>query len=606
MISRVRAWYGARGRGMKILLLASGFVAGLVLLYVVPRTFQYAAASRTPAGLFVPEGADVVVRVSDLAGQWRAVQQTEFWKTFTRRLLKDAAIRTSVNDILTASGAPTLDQLEDKRWLERNTLLQESSILKYAGRDFVLSTSGGKFCMATRVGLTEYLLLPALHVFPGAAGAQRVKESWGTVLKRGDLFISVQGAIVVASNDSSMLSSALQRRGPDEKFAGLMRATLRPEPLLPILRGFPLGALLTATDLETCKRLDIDVVLDRANLILRTQANGLQPRKAEPAPVDIARMIPENGLGACFTNVGTGTFWEWWQQVGNRRVRGGSPLDQFARDAFREFVEVLQNQGFSEDVVPKLDGPVSVLFGASRGDDDKTYAAIALYLRSSNPREAAEGLEAVIDRATKSIQEKGFKSMTGDAGGVPYRSYYFQPDPLHANNYLAVSYAVTGDALILANNRVFLEDALLCRANEKPPMAVQLHYEQAMRRLQELGMKKVMGVGAVESFFLYGPAIRQGLEGFYGTLASKLEDTPFARPRLRQDLQTAASKEGRPLTMDQLDMKVKDVMDERIREAEARLRGRARIFDYLKWIAFQAETANDGMKLEFALELKDR
>jgi len=116
----------------------------------------------------------------------------------------------------------------------------------------------------------------------------------------------------------------------------------------------------------------------------------------------------------------------------------------------------------------------------------------------------------------------------------------------------------------------------------------------------------VMGVGAVESFFLYGPAIRQGLEGFYGTLASKLEDTPFARPRLRQDLQTAASKEGRPLTMDQLDMKVKDVMDERIREAEARLRGRARIFDYLKWIAFQAETVNDGMKLEFAIELKDR
>ncbi|HEU4339440.1 MAG TPA: hypothetical protein VFS19_05185, partial [Planctomycetota bacterium] len=458
----------------------------------------------------------------------------------------------------------------------------------------------------TRVGLWEYLLLPALHLFPGAAGAERVKETWGSVLKRGDLFISVQGAIVVASNDSPMLASALKRRGPEEKPAGLLRATLRPEPLLPTLRGFPLGALLTAADLETCRRLDIDVVLDRANLVLRARADGLQPRKSEPAPVDIARMIPQNGLGACFTNLPTATFWEWWQQVGNRRVRGGSPLDQFARDAFREFVEVLQNQRFSEEVVSKLDGPVSVLLGASRGDDDKTYAAIALYLRSSQPRESAEALQGVIDRATQAIQEKGFKSMNGEAGGVPYRSYYFQPDPFHANNYLAVSYAVTGDALILANNRIFLEDALLCRANEKPPMAVQLHYEQAMRRLQELGMKKVMGAGAIESFFLYGPAIRQGLEGFYGTLASKLEDTRFARPRLRQDLQTAAAKEGRPLTMDQLDLMVKDVMDERIREAEARLRGRARIFDYLKWIAFQADTVNDGMNLEFALELKDR
>jgi hypothetical protein len=115
-----------------------------------------------------------------------------------------------------------------------------------------------------------------------------------------------------------------------------------------------------------------------------------------------------------------------------------------------------------------------------------------------------------------------------------------------------------------------------------------------------------MNSGAAASLFLYGPAIRQGLEGFYGTLASHVVDTTRNKDLLRPELAATAAKEGQPLSLDDLDVLVRRVLDERTREMEMLLRSRARILDYLKWIAVQAEPAGDGMTLQFALELLEK
>src|SRR5688572_31835993 len=224
MIARLRGWYSSRRAVTKIALgVAAGFIT-ILLLYVIARSIQYAGAARTSAGLYVPEGADAVVRVTDLAGKWRKIQQTELWKSFTKKLQKDPGVRKSLNELLAELGSPTIDELEDRRWLERNPLMSETSILKYAGRDVAFAFVGDKFCVATRVGLWDYLLLPGLNLFPGVIGAQRGKESW--TLKRGDLHISVQGALLIASNDPALLTSALRRGGSDDRPASLLHATL--------------------------------------------------------------------------------------------------------------------------------------------------------------------------------------------------------------------------------------------------------------------------------------------------------------------------------------------------------------------------------------------
>ena len=601
MIAGVRGWYSSRRAVTKIALgVAVAFVA-LVGLYVAARTAQYANASRTSAGLYVPEGADLVVRVSDLAGKWKQVRQTELWKSFTKKLQKDPGVRKSLNELLSQLGAPTIDNLEDRRWLERNPLMSEASILKYAGRDVAFALTGDKFCVATRVGLWEYLLLPGLNLFPGAVGARRLEDAWA--LRRGDLYISVQGALLVASNDPALLASALRRNGVEDSPASLLHATLRPEPFLPTLRGFPVGAFLAVGDIETCRHLHVDAEITGANLVLRAKAEGMKPRQPDPAPVETVGYIPEKGLGACVTNIDAGPFWDWWRKLGERRARAAPGLGRLLRESVRELVEILESQRFGQDLVPKLDGPVSVLLGASQGEDGRTYAATAFYLRSTQPREAGEALQGIIDRGLK-LPRREVHPIDDEAGGVAIRSFRFEPDPFRFNNYLTPSYAVTADALILSNNREFLADVLRCRANEGDRMAVQRHYVQAMQRLHQLGMTRVMSAGTTASFFLYGPALRQGLEGFYGSVASQVADTPQNKQLMRQEIETAARQEGHPIRPAELDDHVRRKMDERIQAQEEELRARARILDYLNWLAFQAETVEDGMKFDFALELK--
>ena len=602
-MGRLVAWYRARGWGTKLLLVGAAGLLGLLGLYVSARAVQYAGASRTPAGLFVPEDADIVVRIADGAGRWRDLQKTELWRNFTRKMQKDAGVRTTLNEVLGSFGAPTLDDLEDHRWLDRNPLLQEDSLIRFAGRDLAIAVTREKFCIATRIGPWDFLLLPGLQLFPGLAGAERAEAVGAPMLRRGKLYFAIQGAIVVVSNDPGTLSSALKRHGTPGVPTGLLRASLKAEPIRGLLRGFPAGGLLAFTDVEKCGRIDIDVEVSGADLVVRASGEGLEPIRPEPAPVDTVRMIPSNGLGAIVTNVDSRSYWDWLRRVTDRRTRGGTPVEQFARDNFGELVEILASNRFAEEVLPKLDGPVSVLFGASQGENGRTYAAAALYLRSSSPREAADSLQGIIDKAVDVKDRDKFRPADSEVGGVRVRSYSYHPDVFGWNNYLCACYAVTGDALILANNLGFLTDALRCLANQDSSMAVQLPYEQAMRRLQQLGLRRVMAAGAAESLFLYGPAIRQGLEGFYSTVASRAIDTPSYRDRLRKELETRAQREGQPLTVKALDDQWKLVIAERIREMEDKLRGRARILDYLKWIAFQVESIPGGMKLEFAVEL---
>ena len=600
MIARLLSWYRARGKVVKILLATcAGFVA-VTALYIAARTAQYAAASRTSAGLFVPEGAETVVRMHDLAGKWADVQKTELWRSFTRRLQKDAAIRKSLNSILSEAGAPTLDQLEDRRWLDRNPMMSEESILRFAGRDIVFSAVGERYCVATRVGLGDFLLLPGLQFFPGVAGAKRVEAAGARVLKRGAWFVAVQGAILVAANDEALLASALRARGTPEKTAGLVRATFKPEPLIPTLKGFPIGAFFAVANFEECRGFELEVDVTGSDLVVRMKGAGLKPLRPETAAVETVGLIPATGIGACVTNVEAGPYWEWLKDVTNRRRRTGTDAARFIQDTLGEAVEVLQAQRFDVDVVPRLDGPLGVLFGASEGDDGRTYAAVALHLRTSQPREVFEALHRIIEGA----MPKQYAPTDGEAGGVSFRSYrVVGQEVIKVNNYLTLSYGMLGDAVILSNNRTFLEDILQCRVQQERPMAAELHYRNAMIRLRELGLTGVMAPEAAASLFLYGPVIRQGLEGYYRTIAFRLVDNTRSRPRLRLEFEANAAREGQSLQGADIAKLFDQFVNEKITAKEMELRGKARILDYLKWVAFQAQATSDGMTFTLAIEV---
>lgn len=603
MISRVLDWYRARRWYVKVPIAGVLGLLALAILYVGGRSLQYLGASKASAGVYAPEDAEIVVRCHDGAGAWSRVQGTGFWKTFRRKMQRDAAVRLQINELLALAGAPTLDQLDDVRYLDEHPMLREESLLRYAGRDLMVAVKrtpkGGRFCAATRLGWREFLLEPGAYLFPGLVGAKKVPVGNTTALKIGGLYVAMRGAVVIASNDPDLLQSSLKRRGRATPPAGAVSAVLPAADLRPYLSGFPTGGFLLFGDTAGIERIRIEADVQGAALVLRLQAEGMRPAGGE-APADVVHMIPASGVGAVVYNIEGRRVWSWVKSIVDSSTPPATPLDQFARTNFRSVVTVMEENGFSASVVPGLDRPVSVVFGATEADDGKTYASTALYLRSSDPVGAAAALQRVIDTAGHRV----LKAEEFEIGGMSARAYTLTSDPFGYNNFMAACYAVTSDALVIANHPRFLKETLQCLANQSAPMLTMRHYEDAMRRLAALGLKRVLSPGASASGFFNGPVMREGLEGFYRTLASKAAEG--GRAKIRQDLEREGLASGRRYSVEELDQMVKGVENDRIAEKEREYRARGRVLDYLAFVAFQAEPTSDGagMRIDLAVELK--
>jgi len=267
---------------------------GLALLYVLGRSLQYLSASRASAGIFEPEGADAVIRMSGAGRHWDRIQATDFWKVLRRKILKDAAVRTQVDELLTAAGAPTLDQLDDVRWLETHPMMREESILRFAGRDLLLALKdtprGIRFCAATRVGWRDFLLLPGASIAPGLAGFTKETIDGRTVLRQGALHVAIQGAVVVASDDPELFRSALRRKGTPEPPSIPFVATFRAADVKPHLDGFPAGGFLAFADFEGLTRIRLEADVDGNWTVVAEGTTIGHKRIARFAPVTGRRL----------------------------------------------------------------------------------------------------------------------------------------------------------------------------------------------------------------------------------------------------------------------------------------------------------------------------
>ena len=101
------------------------------------------------------------------------------------------------------------------------------------------------------------------------------------------------------------------------------------------------------------------------------------------------------------------------------------------------------------------------------------------------------------------------------------------------------------EALIVANNLDFLMAVVQAAQTRQNAMANEAFYRAADARLQKLGLARVLKDGAVASAFVYAPAVREGLEGFWRPLADKLTDNDMARQRLRAELEAEWRKAHR-------------------------------------------------------------
>ncbi|MBI2933205.1 MAG: hypothetical protein HYY16_16290 [Planctomycetes bacterium] len=601
-------WVRERRWWTKALIAAPLGLALLLGCFVLARAMQYRRDAQVAVADFAPEEAHVIVRATNARGHWERLQATEFWKIVRTRMLRDAAVRRELNALMQALEAPTLDDLDDRRWVERNGVSEER-ILRFAGRDVMAALRMGDtpgasgFCVATQLGFWDYAFAPfASLVLDG------VDVNGRKCFRVGGLTVALVGATAIVADDPALLASALKRRGRAGRTRKPVEATITFErskvlqDARRMLRAFPAGAATVFVDAESLRRIDVGVDIEGADVCVEAKLEGMQTPGGE-APTDAVAYVPASGAGAILLNVGGDRLWAWARRVSEGPAAGD--LDRMGQDLMREGLAQLVGKRFDERVVAKLRGPMSLIVGSALGEGQRTYASCAAVLRSEDPAAAEAGFRGILEEFLRGADEKVVEIRSRSVyGHTVWALDYGAGDPNKWSDYLRPCWVAYKDALILANNLDFLAAVLASATTQTDAMVTEEFYRVAEARADRLGLNHMLREGGVASGFLYGAALREGLEGFWPILADKLTDNDQTRQRLRAELEGEWRRQGRKFTAQDVHREFLSALKEKVAQTETSLRGRARVLDYVRWAAFQVTAEEGGLGFKAALELK--
>ncbi|HYE99564.1 MAG TPA: hypothetical protein VEJ18_11670 [Planctomycetota bacterium] len=573
--ARVRGWRWY----WKLALAAGAFPIVAVLLYVVGRSALYLAAEKD-AGLYVPAGAQAVVRVRDLAAHLDRIDGTYAWRTLRKKILGDAAVRPALNAALADAGLPTLDDLEDER---KATLYSKENLLRGAGRDAVACLRMGdgpkstRFCAATRLRWSDYLLAPLARL---VLASQRAGDH--TLLRAGKgLWIAFDGALVLASNDPGLLEEALRGKGrppPGERpiegriaFEGSralieMRSAVRRLNLLPHVKADTIRAVRFSADVEE-GLLRFDSVLEGAE---RVHAAAVPPRVLE-------RWAPGTATGHLSLGASIQDLYGWLSRNAAADVN------------FRQALEFLERGGFSTLLLPRLDPGLAVLTGTQE-QEGRLFPAFVLYMPTTDPAGAAGALKEVVLKIGGKMGENQFRprpvadttlmvlQLPGAVG--PYA------------DFLQPVWAGVKDGLLFGNNEAFVEAVIHAAASGQEPWRERKGYRRLQQRLKDLGFAAAPPLaGGV----LMPPALKASLDGVFERLAVTFAVTDG--PTLRREIDEELRLQNRQLP----EAEVVQLFNERRRqkelEFEEQLRRSLRVLDAVRWCAFESAPAADGITL---------
>ncbi len=610
------SWYRARRWWAKALIGAPVVLAAAVLLFIVVRFGMYQATSRTSAGEFTPSSAQVVLRCTGGAGQWERFQKSDAGKAILTKALRDTSIRGPINDALKANKLPTLNDLDDRRWHDKNGgTFREASILGFVGRDLMVAQRMAdrpdqtRFCAATKIGFWHYCLTPFAGIVPGL---DRIDIAGTKCLKIDGKFIAFVGPIAVISDDTALMAEALARKGSREAPPKAVRITVTFERSAQLnewkktARGMPFGLASVVVDPQPMTKLVIDVDVQGGEIVMEATASGVKPSSTDVAVTEQVRWTPAGGAGSVAINVSGAPFWQWLETASAAPPPNPSQMQKHGTELMRDAMRQLMQLKFPADVLPKVNGPLTILTGSVAGSENRAFAVLALVFKSDDPRGAMDALSRICTQAladaSNQVQwvrstESGF-----DAGHVR-----FVVDSFSFSDYKCPCVAIVNDTIVFANNFEFLRQVLATAAGDSPSLITEALFTGGQRRMAALGLKKIFGEGMVASGFMSGPVLRDGLEGYFPIWAATEVDTSENMRRFRAEIVTENQKAGRTMSPDEVTDATIDRMKVRKEEAETAMRTASKPLDYIRYAAFEVERAGeDGVRVRGAISIRSR
>lgn len=583
---------------MRVLMGVPLALGALAALFVAARALQYASAE-SDAGLFVPSGANVVLRVHGLESHWGRIRGTAAWRAIERKLLRDPAVRGAINGLLGESGLPSLDDLEDDR---RGGMFSGGRLFRAAGRDAVLALRAGNswggipWCGATRLRLSDYLLVPfGGWILPSetVSGVKCLKVRRG----KAEFLVAVQGRIAVVSSDRAFLAAALKgggKRAPPARPI-LLRVGFDGSGALEDLRRkvrdwgfFALGNLESARGLE--------VTADVAGSSLRVDAvlEGAGPARPEPPPSSLAGYSPSYVSGFLLLGCGAREIHEWLKA---RSEKGGSP-------DFQAAFKALEDAGFASTFLPCVEPGMAVLLG-SEEREGRLFPSAALLFPSRDPSAAVEAMSSVIQSRSLAGKQAEARLERRRVGDVEMMAWKWPSGlllgPVPFNDVLRPCYAALPEAVVLGNNAAFTEAVIDRAAGRGEGLLDQGFYRRAMQVLRSHGLAAERLPAGI---FILLPTLRESLDGLLRILAAWIVYGAQDGPRVRAEIDAELRRQGRAASNEEILEMFNAAMERRKQEQEESLRRSLRCLDAADWIAVQVAPAPEGLQVRLALEFR--
>lgn len=625
ILSKPWRWYRARHWVWRILLSIPAILLTSVGLYVLVRLLQYRQVSEIAAYEFVPSTADIVILAPSLEENWPRFTSTQAFRNFQKKALKDKGVRRSLSGFMKDAGLPTLDQLEDRRFVEESGgWLTEEKLLYFLGRDLAVGVEIGDtpepihFSAAIKLRFREFLLLPLLDLFPGVAGAKKVTKGALTAYELEmdrTFFIGSLGGVVTVSDSLDLLAAAMQRKGTRPRAEGLLtaeayfnRRSKVLQQLKSSLKDFPGGLLFSFVNLDPLRSVRMEVDGVGTNFLCTLRAEGATSTSEVEAPVRYAQWAPSNSFWVQPVNTSVVPIWDWFKGV----CHGQESTDdfaQFCRQNLGEIVDILIQDGLETQVLSKLDSGYVLLAGAEEIESSKQgpYPAFAVALRAKDAFAAAKALDQVF-AATLSKFEKT-SILTNEYKGKAVRSFEYPGlislggTGVRYKDVLRPCYVSLGDSLVISSYLPFLYRMIDVENGDGPRFLEESLAMGASRRLRALNVNILASSGPVWGFLWFG-GLRDGLEGYFPVAAHYAveADPRYAPVQVRAQIEQEERRLERNPSVSEVDKMVEDRMERLKSEREHELRQNFSALGYAKWLAWGVKPEKDGVALRVVLE----
>ena len=573
---RARRWY------WQVSIFLVGGPLLLVVLYVAGRSVQYLTAEGD-ASLFVPAGAQAVLRVKELERHLDRIEDSYAWRTLQRKVLRNPAIRKPINRAMADAGVPTLDDLEDVR---KASLYNRDNLVRAAGRDLVASVRVGddwksaRFCVVTRLRWSDYLLAPLAHLV--------LKSDQGALKTPGKLplWIAFEGALALAANNADLLAEARLGKGKAPDGARPVEARLRFEnskALPELLDRLERSGLVPFARVAGTRAAELGADVDGGTLKLDLSLEGaVAARPGSEPPGAPAVWAPSTSTGLYATSAYIGDVVGWL-----RTLKSGPLTSELDR---------LDKYGFSSKLLPLLAPGMTMVLGAQEGGT-QLFPAFVLYVPSPDPKAAAAALSEVVKGVGGSLGQSWMDPWR--AGGVEGESVRL-PLSLGVSDFVQPTWAAVPGGLVFGNNLVFTQAAAAAAADgSEGGLRERRAWKKVKVRLKELGFADSPNL--LTGVFLV-PAVRESLDGVVAKLARELTYADVPDATLRAELDAEQKSAGRPpLSNEEAVPLINERREAKIRDREEGMRADLAVMEAVRWLALSGAESKAGVAIRVAL-----